>query len=358
MKILYVYDKYPTTYQTYLLETLEVMKKSWGVKSLVYENAEQADHNMVSYSFQDSLQRLLYKLKLSKYRSSDIKTMHHYDIIHIQHSYLWKKVLPFENMAHRPKILVTLRGGDTYIKPWLDASWCSLYKEKCHLIDAFVVMSQNQKEYLMRWGVQEDKIYVIPISFGLLSTAQPKYPNPGKLKLVSAFRMTWEKNIEGSIQLARLLKDKNVDFQYDIYGDGTDLGQLYYLVDRYDLGNYVFIKGKMDNKLLEHKLADYDFFIQLSISESLGMSVIEAQSRGVPCIVSDSDGLKETGLRNESIVVGHYRDLEYFSKEILRLREDKQAYYAFSTEAIQFVNQHFSTGKEVDKLIKLYRSIT
>src|SRR5690606_20483607 len=107
--------------------------------------------------------------------------------------------------------------------------------------------SQNQKEYLTRWGVSEDKIEVIPISFGNKSDAQPKYPNTDKLRLVSAFRMTWEKNIEGTLRFAKTLKEKNIDFSFDIYGNGSDLGQLYYLIDRFDLNNHVFLKGKIEN---------------------------------------------------------------------------------------------------------------
>lgn len=357
MKILYIYDKYPSIYQSYLISTFDLIKKSLGTKSFVYEKSKEADHNLVSYDFQDKLQRFLYKLKLSKYSSSDIKIMDNYNIIHIQHSYLWRKILPFEKLVNRPKIIITLRGGDTYIKPWLDPSWLKLYEEKNHLIDAFVVMSQDQKKYLKKMGVDEEKIHVIPISFGKKSTVKPKYPNKGKLKLVSAFRMTWEKNLEGCIRLAQILKKKGTDFEYDIYGDGADLGELYYLIDRYNLKNNVFPKGKADNKVLKEKLSGYDFLVQLSISESLGMSVIEAQSQGVPCVVSDSDGLKETGLVNKSIIIGHYNDIEYFSEEILRIKENQQEYHAFSTEAIEFVNQNFSTEKEVENLIKLYNSI-
>lgn len=358
MKILYIYDRFPTTYQSYLIEILSLLKKSLGVKSLVYEKSDEADYSFVSYSFQDQLQRVFYKLKLSKYISSDIRLMADYDIIHIQHSYLWRKILPFKNLPKRPKIIITLRGGDTFMKPWLDSSWKNLYKDKNHLIDAFVVMSQNQKEYLMKWGVNENKIYVIPISFGLFSEAKPKYPNPDKLKLVSAFRMTWEKNIEGSIRFARILKDKEIDFQYDIYGDGKDLGELYYLIDRYDLGNYLFIKGKIDNKELKKKLPSYDFFVQLSISESLGMSVIEAQSQGVPCIVSNSGGLPEAVDNGKLGVISDYNNYEYFVNETIKLWKNREMYFSLSKNAINYVNEQFSTEIEIEKLISLYEKMS
>src|SRR5690606_9048950 len=164
------------------------------------------------------------------------------------------------------------------------------------------------------------------------------------------FRMTWEKNIEGSIRLARMLKDKKIDFQYDIYGDGKDLGQLYYLVDRYDLGNNVFIKGIAENKVLKKQLPSYDFFVQLSISESLGMSVIEAQSCGVPCVVSDSGGLPEAVNNGVIGIICEYKDYDYLASEIIRLWNNKEDYFTFSKKAIVFVNSNYTSENEALRL--------
>lgn len=354
MTILYIYDTYPSTYQKYLVNLLSALKKKVNVKTLVYSNSEKADYEVKRYGLQDVFQNLKFKLGFSKYKSIDLKLFFDFDIIHIQHSYLWRKLEPLKQYKNYPKTVITLRGGDTYIKPWLSKSWQNFYKNSEH-ITAFVVMSNHQKNYLHeKWEVPLSKIHVIPISFGEKSTVQPKYPNTDKLKLVSAFRMTWEKNIEGSIQLARELKNRNIDFEYDVYGDGSDLGELFYLIDRYDLKDYVFPKGKIDNELLKERLPKYDFFVQLSVSESLGMSVIEAQSLGVPCIVSNSGGLPEVVLNNESGIVSNYNDYEGFINELLKLQNNKDQYFMFSKNAIEFVNSKFTISEETQSLVNLY----
>ncbi|NMH25326.1 glycosyltransferase family 4 protein [Flavobacterium solisilvae] len=357
MKILYIYDNYPQTYQKYLLVLLKKLREKQSVSSLTYSKSPETDYNVVSYGFKDKIQRLKYKLGVSKFPSLDSKIMSKFDIVHIQHSYLWRKLLVFEKLPNKPKIIITLRGGDTYIKPWISKSWREFYNKKSHLVDVFVVMSQNQKEYLTKWGISEEKIVVIPISFGNPSDTKPKYPNGDKLKLVSAFRMTWEKNIEGTLQFAKALQEKNIDFEFDIYGDGNDLGELYYLIDCLGLNNCVFPKGKVANEDLLRKLSEYDFMIQLSLSDAFPTTILEAQSRGIPCIVSDSGGLPEAGIKSETIIVNNYNQIDYFADETIKLWKDKERYYSFSKKAIDFVNDNFSTEKEIERLIDLYKKM-
>lgn len=357
MKILYVYEKMPGIYQNYLFNLLKQIQSILSVSVMAYERSVEVDHPVKSYGFKDSFQRLLFKLKMSKYKSIDLKIMAYFNIIHVQHSFLYRKVLPLLELENPPKIVITLRGGDAYLKPWLFEAWKNFYCNYGNKIASFITMSEHQKMYLMRWGVDADKIHVIPISFGKYSEAQPKYPNAQILKLVSAFRMTWEKNIEGTLRFAKQLKEQNVPFQYDIYGDGNDLAQLYYFIDRFNLHGSVTVKGKIDNDELKSRLVNYDFFVQLSFSESLGMSVIEAQSLGLPCVVSDSGGLPEVVIAGKTGIVHHYDNIIQMADDCIALWENKELYYAFSESAIQNVNTKFTIDKEIEKLNKLYDSL-
>lgn len=346
----------PGLYQKYLLNLLVLIKKQLNVKVLTYENNALADYGVKRYGLLDYLQYSLFRLKISPYKSIDIKYMYNYDIIHLQHSFLWRKLQPLTKFKKHPKIIITLRGGDTYIKPWTSNSWKNFYKSSGH-VSAFITMSEHQKKYLTQWGVAEEKIHVIPISFGEHSNAKPKYPNQDKLKLVSAFRMTWEKNIEGTVRFAKLLIEKGVDFEYDIYGDGTDLGQLYYLIDKYNLHNYINVKGKVDNNVLKQELAGYDFFVQLSVSEAFPTSVLEAQSFGLPCIVSNSGGLPEAVINNKTAIVCDYTAIEEMVNKCLNVWKNKEEYYQYSKNAIEFVNSNFTLEYEITKLTKLYKFI-
>jgi glycosyltransferase involved in cell wall biosynthesis len=357
MKILYVYEKYPDRYLRYLDELLKHIKKSNSIKSLVYSFSDQADYVIKSYGLLDKIYRFLHRINLSKANSLDMQIMQKFDIVHVQMSFLYPKILPLLSIKKRPKIVITLRGGDTYVKPWLTDIWRDFYKLNGNKIDSFITMSQNQKEYLMRWGIEEKKISVIPISFGTFSNADPKYPNKGKMKIVSAYRMTWEKNIEGSIRFARALKDKNIDFQYDVYGDGNDLGQLYYLIDKFQLNDSINVMGRIDNELLKEKLSEYDFFLQISQSDALPTSVIEAQSMGLPCIVSKSDGLPEAVINDETAIVEDYFEINKMVDESISLWRNADLYFSYSKNSIENANTNFTIEKEIERLNVLYNSL-
>lgn len=358
MKILYIYDKLPGNYQNYLLLLLENIRRKVNLKVLTYGRSAISNHEISNYKLKDNFQRLFYKIGLSTYKSSDVKVMSNYDILHLQHSYLIEKLVPLRGFKNRPKIIVTLRGADTYMKPWASERWRKIYSQSEGLVDSFITMSQHQRDYLMKWGVAASSISVVPISFGFKNENKPKFPGSDCLRLVSAFRMTWEKNIEGTLRFAEHLKLKKINFIFDIYGDGDDIYQLYYLIDKYKLAEFVKVKGQVPNNQLKLELPKYDFFVQLSLSEALPTSVIEAQSVGLPCIVSDSDGLPEAVIANKSAVVADYHMIDYFVEECLRIWKDRDLYYSYSKCAIENANENFSIEKETERLISLYQSLT
>jgi glycosyltransferase involved in cell wall biosynthesis len=169
--------------------------------------------------------------------------------------------------------------------------------------------------------------------------------------------MTWEKNIEGCVRFAKTLKDKNIPFSYDFYGDGKDFAELYFLVDKFNLNDEVHIHGKIDNDTLKQQLPLYDFFVQLSISEALSASVLEAQSVGLPCIVSASDGLPEAVVANKTAIVKTYDNVEEMANACVALWKDEDLYFKYSEAAIRHSHEKFSTTAEAKKLHDLYTSL-
>ena len=281
------------------------------------------------------------------------------DVVHLHHSFLFKYFGGISQMdsRNRPKLVVTLRGSDTYLRPWYDERWLNFYKHNSGRIDAFVVMSQHQKSYLQKWGVSEDKINVIPASIRAISS-EPKQLSTDVIKIVSSFRMTWEKNIEGNLRVIRHLIDKGHKVSYDIYGRGHDIGEVYFMIDKYNLHDAISIKGKVENDEYLKLLKDYDFYLQLSKSESLSVSTIEAQSFGLPVIVSDSGGMPETILEGNSGFAVPFTKTEKAAERLLKLIEDRALYAQFSKAAIQNVNEKFTNQIEVDAYVDLYKRLT
>ena len=365
IKLVYLFDKYPMVYQEYIRPVVENLDTNisfeFSIKS--YSKADIPDHKVQvlshfkGYRIYTQFHRLFIKKKSLSYPESK---MLKYDIVHIQHSYLFPRLLNLIKLpqSERPKIVITLRGGDTYVKPWIYNKWLNFYRNYGIFIDAFVTMSDHQKEYLHnKWGVDKEKIHVIPISFGSKFNILPKKPSSNKIKIVSIFRMCWEKNIDGNLRVIKNLYEKGLPVEYNIYGDGPDTGQLLFLIDKYNLHNCVKYYGKVTNSLLKKQILNYDFLLQLSHSEAFPTSVIEAQSFGIPVVVANSGGLKDAIIPNGS---GYYidaNDIISGAEYIESLWKQPELYKKFSEEAINFAQSNFAVENEVERLTKLYLSL-
>ncbi len=359
MKILYIYDSMPETYQNYLWGVLENLGNYHEVKSLSYKKHPKADFVMDFHGWRRKAFTLLRKLRLVRNERLDLQWMASFDLVHLQHSYLFPKLKGLLNIpaGSRPLICITLRGGDTYVKPHMSEKWRRFYRESNGWIDSFVVMSEHQRDYLRRWGIEENRIEVIPISFGKPEDLRAKSPNKEILRLVSAFRMCWEKDIARHLECAKYLKTKGIPFQYDFYGDGPDLDQLYFLRSQMGLEQEVRVLGKISNAEFRNVLPSYDFLMQLSRSESLGMSVIESQTLGVPPIVSNEGGLPEVVRHFETGWVCDLASTNAILDEAIKVWKDESLYRQYSERARLFATERFSLKKELSHLNALYERL-
>lgn len=368
MKVFQVFESYPLFYQPYIPPVIDALCKKNGhdIKIVAFKGkSEKANEAIVLPKY--NVRRTIVKtsrLLNKQYRGLDyleIKAIREkVDIVHIQHSFLFAKVINLlkQPKKGRPKIVITLRGGDTYIKPWISGRWRDFYKNYGNKVDAFVVMSEDQKKYLSdKWGVDKEVIHVIPISFGKRFRSIPKAQDNNCIKLVSVFRMCWEKNIADSLRFVKALKQKNIPVSYDVYGDGPDFGQVFYLRDKFGLIDEVNILGKINNEDLKKKIKIYDFILQLSFSESLGMSVIEAQSMGVPAIVSKNGGLPEIIQDGINGVVVDLESLKDGVDKVFSIWDSQSDYFTMSKNAIERVQQKYSVENEVERLTNLYKQL-
>lgn len=354
INLLYLFESYPVFYQPYI-DTV--------VNSFLHNKAYEfklkcASKNETKFKKKMRQFSKAFDNKFSFSKSSIFhRQLLNCDIVHVQHSFLFPhlKTLLSHKTSQTPKTIITLRGADTYIKPLLNQKWSNFYKED--LFDAYVVMSRDQQSKLESLGVNSKKIHVIPISFGDAFVVNPKSVNTNKIKVLSAFRLCWEKNINGNLLVIKELVEQGYPVEYDIYGSGTEQKMLLYLIDKYKLKNHVFYKGSIPNEKLKTKLPSYDFYLQLSLSESFGMSVVEAQTFGLPAITSNVGGLPDIVVNNKTGFTVEPNDYKSAAHYIIKLWENSEKYTLFSTRAIKQAQENFNTQKEVTKLDELYKSL-
>ena len=112
--------------------------------------------------------------------------------------------------------------------------------------------------------------------------------------LLSCSRVTNVKRVDMIAKALSLLQDKNYKIKWTHFGDGALFDDLKKYVQQ--LNNIeVDLKGYMpNNKILEHYDKNhFDLFINVSTSEGLPVSIMEAISYAIPCIATDVGGTNE-----------------------------------------------------------------
>lgn len=138
------------------------------------------------------------------------------------------------------------------------------------------------------------------------------------LKLISATRLTQEKGLDRIRELARALDSRGILYQWDIFTSHPQ---------EVDSPNVVFRKHRLD---IINFIADADYLVQLSDTESYCYSLVEALSVGTKVISTNLPVLDELQIDSKHGVIIDLKDKNYdkYIDDIANYEPLKQKYTA------------------------------
>lgn len=362
MKISWLLDKKVDIWQSYIDDNFSTYKNNYSNLRIDLLSGEKKYGNKIPSKFRNRLFSFYFsKTKFKSYYNYIWLKKNKVDVLHLKRSYLFPLILSLLQFSNRPKVVITLRGSDTYLWPWVSEKWKNFYLNKGYGIDAFVVQSKDQMAYAIKQGLPEHKISIIPASISKYNNKIiPKVLNNNKkIRFISVHRFTWQKNIQGNLLFIKKISESVPNIEYNIFGKGDNLStsEIYYLADRLGLSEIIKVKGTDTNKSIRKELRSYHYILQLSLSESLGVSILEAMQLGVVPIVSNIGGLKDIVENNVNGIINDYFKIDELVKSTLNLNNYPSQYKLMSENCINFVNNHYDNYNESQKLNSLYKSL-
>lgn len=146
-----------------------------------------------------------------------------------------------------------------------------------------------------------DKVEKQKLSVSYLGLKKPEYnkstevTSSENLTVVSVSNLYPFKRVDKVFQvLNKVAEKKNVKWTH--FGDGEQMPVLKQLIEDKNENLIIDLKGAVSrNEIFNfYSINDVDLFIHLSESEGFGYSMVEAQSFGIPVLVADTGGTKET----------------------------------------------------------------
>ena len=113
------------------------------------------------------------------------------------------------------------------------------------------------------------------------------------LRILTVARLHPIKGIKYCIEALALLKAEGVKFKYTIIGDGSERTTIDAEIKRLHLEEDIFLMGKQTHQAVFLEMEKSNIYLQYSVSEGFCNAVLEAQAKGVLCVVSDGGALPE-----------------------------------------------------------------
>jgi glycosyltransferase involved in cell wall biosynthesis len=217
----------------------------------------------------------------------------------------------------------------------------------------FIVISKHSKVFFEK-NIQKFPIHLLPnaINFNKFDNSKSDREEKQTIKLISVGSLTPLKNHKFLVEIAAILKEKNIDFQLTVLGDGPQKNELKELVNSKSLNSEVFFLGNQDN--VEDFLWQSTIYVHSSISEALGLTLLEAMASGLPVITLDGGGNRDLIEEGKNGYLLEERDPEIFADSIINLFSDSNKYSKMSQFAREYAKQ-YDINLYVQKLLILYQ---
>ena len=144
-----------------------------------------------------------------------------------------------------------------------------------------------------------------------------------------------------------------------IIAGGDDRGyldEIKKLVEVHTLSERVVFTGMLMGKEKEAAYRNADVFVVPSISESFGMSAVEAMQEGIATILTDGVGIADAALRANAAVVIK-KDTDELANAMVELLEDKNKREELGQNAMKFVDREYSETSVAKKMEDAYRQV-
>jgi glycosyltransferase involved in cell wall biosynthesis len=123
------------------------------------------------------------------------------------------------------------------------------------------------------------------------------------VRLVYCGRLVARKGVDQSIRIIKLLRDRRVDVEFDIIGDGPEHASLENLKGALDLDGVVHLLGPVPYGAdLLRKLAGYDGLLFTPLAEDTPRMIFDGYAAGLPLLAYDTEYVRERSAEDKAAV--------------------------------------------------------
>lgn len=286
-------------------------------------------------------------------KTYNIDILHvHYAIPHAYAGYMAKQMLKREGIEL--PMITTLHGTDITLvgshPNYKEAVTFSINES-----DGVTAVSESLKRDTLRLFNIDREIDVIPNFISLKKHTEPKEckrsvmarPDERIITHISNFRKV--KRVEDVVRVFAKIQEK-IPAKLIMVGDGPDREIADQLCKNLGIKKRVLFLGNTSD--IEQILCFSDLFLLPSISESFGLSALEAMVAGVPVVSSNAGGIPEVNKEGVSGFLCEVGDIDTMAARALYILEDEARLKEFKKGALEVAKRF-----DEEKIVPMYEAL-
>lgn len=216
----------------------------------------------------------------------------------------------------------------------------------------YIIVSEFLKQKAVRSGLKADRITVIYNGVEIPEKLPPKKANK-RIMLGSIGRLHPVKNYTNLVEAMHQLSEDGCDLT--IWGDGEERARLEKMIHQHELelSHNVFLPGHTHQKWED--LATVDIYVQPSLSEGFGLTVVEAQIAGLPVVVTPGGALPELINDGKTGIIAEGFAAKDIVKAVSRYLEDPKLQEACAKAGQKVATENYRIQDWANKTIECYK---
>ncbi|MBF8267678.1 MAG: colanic acid biosynthesis glycosyltransferase WcaL [Dehalococcoidia bacterium] len=268
--------------------------------------------------------------------------------------------LPLKRRLDVP-LITTFHGYDISRRSWLieqEEAYQELFAEG----DLFLVGGGYMRRRLVELGCPEEKIEIhhLGIDTQKFGFSYRRPGDNGKVVLLFVGRFTEKKGLPYALRAVSRVFPSHRNMEFRIVGDGELRPQIEDLIRELGIGECVTLLGAQPSSRVAEEMAQAHIFLGPSVtaadgdSEGTPITLMEAQSSGLPVVSTHHADIPEVVLDGESGFLVAEGDVEALAERISYLIANPQSWEAMGEAGRRHIEQNYNSYLSTRELEGIY----
>jgi len=201
----------------------------------------------------------------------------------------------------------------------------------------FEVISESTAKDLARRGIDPESIEVVHCGMDHgRYTVDPSAGRFDRPTILYVGRIKRYKSVDTVLRAMPAVLRRIPGARLAVVGSGDTIDDLRRLAAELGLGDSVIFTGFVSEEEKVDWMRRSHVIVNPSPKEGWGLTNIEANACGTPAVASDSDGLRDSVLDDETGLLFPFRDHEALAERLVRLLTDDELYARLTGRAIEW----------------------